>query len=358
MMRFRLYSIMFVSALAACGRETPPAPAEPLADYRSPGAEDAGFVPEDPRLQALVGRAAPALRLQTVDGGSIDLTEIYGRKPVYLKLWATYCIPCREQMPAFEQLAENLGDRVAVIAVNAGFGDDAAKVRAFAQRHGLTMPQAIDDGRLGNWLGLRATPLHLLIGRDGRVRYAGHQDGPALDAALRALLADQSSDASPAVAPVADVTPLRVGDPVPELHLTQPDGTALTVKVAADGQPQALLFTASWCESYLAEIEPQTVADCRRFREAVAQAQAPIAWLGVLSHLWTAPGDVAAYAGESDLAIPFALDADGSVFARFGVRDFPVIALIGADGRLQQMIGPDEADPAAALAAFAQAQSR
>ena len=86
-------------------------------------------------------------------------------------------------MPGFEKIYQSFGDRMDVIAVNAGVGDDAAKVKAFAQEAGMHMPLAIDDGALGAWIKLRATPLHIIIGRDGRVFYTGHQDGPRLDAA-------------------------------------------------------------------------------------------------------------------------------------------------------------------------------
>lgn len=50
----------------------------------------------------LVGHRAPAATLPLLDGGSVALAELAGRKPVYLKFWATWCKPCRKQMPHLE----------------------------------------------------------------------------------------------------------------------------------------------------------------------------------------------------------------------------------------------------------------
>src|SRR6202790_2848187 len=71
--------------------------------------------------RGLVGSPAPRLVLKTIDGDTIDLGNLYGKKAVYLKFWATWCVPCREQMPHFERTYESEGSDVAVIAVNAGF---------------------------------------------------------------------------------------------------------------------------------------------------------------------------------------------------------------------------------------------
>ena len=115
--------------------------------------------------QSLIGQSAPAAVLRTLDGGTIDLAAHYGRKPVYLKFWATWCVPCREQMPGFERIYRQYGKRIDVVAVNVGYSETEADVRAYRAQHGLTMPIALDDGSLGRRLNLRVTPQHVLIGR-------------------------------------------------------------------------------------------------------------------------------------------------------------------------------------------------
>ena len=97
----------------------------------------------------MIGQPAPPVAVTTIDGEKIDLGALYGKKPVYLKFWATWCVPCRQQMPGFEKIYESLGDKIQIIAVDIGLSDDEASVRAYRKKFGLRMPIVIDDGLLG-----------------------------------------------------------------------------------------------------------------------------------------------------------------------------------------------------------------
>ena len=107
---------------------------------------------------SLIGKYAPPLTLTTLDGKTIDLARLYGRKPVYLKFWATWCVPCRLQMQHFENVQRTLGGDIEVVAVNAGFNESRDAVRRYRETMGLTMPIVIDDGRLADALHLRISP--------------------------------------------------------------------------------------------------------------------------------------------------------------------------------------------------------
>jgi peroxiredoxin len=320
----------------------------------TPAQEDPAYIAEDPKLTKLVGQPGPAIKLQMVDGTTIDLKKLYGSKPVYLKLWATYCIPCRAQMPGFEKIFETYGDQMEVIAVNAGVGDDADKVKAFAQKAGMHMPLAIDDGSLGAWIKLQETPLHIIIGRDGRVLYAGHQDGPQLDAALKSAITAKASGPI-ATTDVASITALKPGDIVPAMTLRDSHDRPVEFKTGASSRPRAILFSSVWCESYLKDTEPQSVPKCKFAREEVDRLgkTSGVEWLGVMSHLWTNPGALATYEAEEKPQIPLAVDTDGTVFRTFGIRRFPAIALIDRDGRLVRVMGPDETDIASTVVTLA-----
>jgi thiol-disulfide isomerase/thioredoxin len=323
---------------------------------KQPVPGDPAYVAEEPRFTQLVGTPGPAITLQAIDGGVIDLTEIYGKKPIYLKLWASYCIPCRAQMPKLQKIYESVGDRIQVIAVNAGIGDDAAKATAFATKVGIHMPIAIDDGSLGSWLKMQGTPVHMVIDRDGRVAFVGTQDGPALDAAIQEVLHPGPAQPAPAQTVSAPrVAILKPGDTVPQIMLTGSDGADMPLQYGATGSPRAILFTSTWCEDYLQEIEPRTVERCQRARNEISKlSQAnSVRWLGVVTHLWTTPEDLSAYQKKTRQQLPFAIDTAGTAFRTFGIQRFPAVALIDAHGRLQRIVGPDDTDLAEAVASLA-----
>ena len=84
---------------------------------------------------------APDFRLEVVDGPSVHLTGLGGRL-VFLNFWATWCKPCRREMPAMERLHRTYRDRgLAVVAVN--FRESRAQVKGFLEEMGLTVGGAV-----------------------------------------------------------------------------------------------------------------------------------------------------------------------------------------------------------------------
>ncbi|TWB47060.1 redoxin domain-containing protein [Nitrospirillum viridazoti] len=312
----------------------------------------------------LLGLPGPAATLTTLEGERIDLGAYYGKKPVYLKFWATWCVPCREQMPGFEADYEALGDRMAIIAVNTGFNDKPATVRDFRQKMGLRMPVAVDDGSLAAALNLRVTPQHVVIGRDGRILYVGHLADDKLHQALQAALAEGGSAAGIATAPGhPQEATYKPGDILPGLTTSITTGQAFPVGgPSRDGKPRAVLFFSPWCESYLATSRPAMAAACRQAREVASSLadQGQAHWLGVASGLWASAKDLADYQANPKTPVPsglpLTLDADGHLFRAFGVREVPSLAIIDAKGRITRILGPEEITLATAQRTVAQAR--
>lgn len=298
----------------------------------------------------LIGQPAPAAKLTTLDGKPLDLAGLYGKKPVYLKFWATWCVPCRQQMPGFEAIEQKFGDQIQVIAVNTGFSDDADAIRAYRKELGLTMPIAIDDGTLATALNLRVTPQHVVIGRDGKIMHVGHLEDQALHTALQQAIAEEPQPIAQATSASAAPT-FAVGDKVSNLGIHLLDGRQVDF-AAANQKPRAIVFFAPWCESYLAESRPQTAKNCQFVREEAEKLMASekgVDWLGVSSGLWVSVADLQDYRKSSGSTLPLALNEDDSLFRAFGVRDIPSVVLLDSQNRVARILSPQDRDLADAI---------
>ena len=111
--------------------------------------------------------AAPDFTLVDLAGRRVGLKEFHGRV-VFLNFWATWCGPCRDEMPMMEALHRQFKDRgLAVVAVN--FKEDKASVRHFFDELGLTFQGLLDThGDVSESYGALSLPLTYLIDRNGR----------------------------------------------------------------------------------------------------------------------------------------------------------------------------------------------
>jgi thiol-disulfide isomerase/thioredoxin len=298
--------------------------------------------------RGLVGAPAPRMVVKTIDGETIDLGSRYGKNAVYLKFWATWCVPCREQMPHFEYTYETAGPDLAVIAINAGFDDSLEEIQRYRHQFGITMPIVLDDGRLGAAFNLRVTPQHIVIGRDGLIQFVGHLADQRLDAALlaaRAPLPDTATIGANGAPPPVDAPHYGVGDQLPMKTVQTLDGKSFQFRSHGAGQPTVFVFLSPWCESYLATTRPAISASCRSTREQVsALARARHArWLGVASGLWASPEDLRKYQADYKVRIPLTLDESGTLFRAFSVTNVPTVLVADASGKIVRRVEFDDA---------------
>lgn len=118
-----------------------------------------------------VGNLAPDFTLQTVDGRSVTLRDYTadGGTPVVLNFWATWCPPCRVEMPYFENVNDLYAGDVAVLGLNQA--ESAAVIADYARDHGLTYPLLVDDDmKVNNLYGVLNLPTTIFIDKNGVVR--------------------------------------------------------------------------------------------------------------------------------------------------------------------------------------------
>ena len=122
-------------------------------------------------LKAWAGGPTPALGLTDLAGATHRL-DAYKGKVVIVNFWATWCEPCREEMPSFNRLRKSLdGQPVEMFAVNVGEGE--ARINAFLGKVPVDFPVLLDrDAQASRTWKVRVLPATFIIGTDGRVRYS------------------------------------------------------------------------------------------------------------------------------------------------------------------------------------------
>jgi thiol-disulfide isomerase/thioredoxin len=136
-----------------------------------------------------LGTAAPAAKVETLDGKPADLATYVGKTPVLLEFWATWCANCHELEPTMKAMHAKYGDRVAFVGVAVSINQSPERVKAYVAKHQLPWAQVFD--RRGNASGAYdapATSYVVVLDRAGKVVYTGLGGKQNLEAALRKAL--------------------------------------------------------------------------------------------------------------------------------------------------------------------------
>lgn len=141
-------------------------------------------VPADSPQSVGQGQAAPDFTLNSLAGESITLSELQGKK-VILNFWASWCGPCKDEMPYFQDYYEKYAkeDNVEIVAVNLTHMDEIEKVEEFVDTYGLTFPILImDDKALQNTYKVFTIPSTFMINTKGEIekQHLGPLDVEAL----------------------------------------------------------------------------------------------------------------------------------------------------------------------------------
>ncbi|MEU1809271.1 TlpA family protein disulfide reductase [Micromonospora aurantiaca (nom. illeg.)] len=192
MRRFAYLLVPLLLAAAGCTATTEeperPAPAT-RAERPSPFADCAPLTvapaAASPTSAGKTGDQLPDLTLNCFTGGApVNLRDVEG--PAVINVWASWCPPCRKELPAFQRLSERADGRFQVIGVNSR--DSRGGAQSIGEDYGVDFPMLLDQGdAFQRALERNAFPLTVLVDADGRIRHTD-ATGALDDARLAALL--------------------------------------------------------------------------------------------------------------------------------------------------------------------------
>ena len=250
--------------------------------------------------------------IHLISGEQVSLAQYKGKKPVYLKFWATWCQPCMKEMPHFEHIENIYNKSIKVIGINLGINDDLTTVKNIIKKFGLTMPIAIDEsGDLAQAFRMIGTPYHLLFDKNMNLIHQGHEANESLDNKLSLVSQTKSVDLLNASLLSENETNIK-----------------LTLN---DGKVHALFFTATWCDWYLKDSRPEISKNCslaQRNINRFSKQYPNIIWHGIISRLWTGDKDLLEYKNKFNVDHDLEIDKNNSLFHHYLVKELPTLVLI------------------------------
>lgn len=142
---------------------------EMVEDGLALGGVDESELSGDEEVGTKVGMRAPDLLLQTMDGEVVSLSDFKGKK-VLLNFWATWCPPCRDEMPDMVDFYDAYGDDVEIVAVNVTYSETNPEgIQPFLDEFGVDFTVLKDEDGLvsDSVFGVHVLPTSYIINRDG-----------------------------------------------------------------------------------------------------------------------------------------------------------------------------------------------
>lgn len=202
--------------------------------------------PADMAVSPYPQNAAPDFTLAQLKGEPLTLSALRG-KPTLINFWATWCPPCRRELPALQAAYGAYKDKIGFIAVNVK--EDPATVTALVQELGLNFPIALDpDGQVSNIAyEVRGLPTTVFVDANGVVtaRHIGPLDEAAINGYLKPLLAAEAeraegSNQEESPLPLSTSAPLLPS--APDFTLTAANGETISLQDYRTKSHVALVF--------------------------------------------------------------------------------------------------------------------
>jgi thiol-disulfide isomerase/thioredoxin len=121
-----------------------------------------------------VGAKAPGAVVESLDGKSVDLAQYYGKTPVMIEFWATWCPNCKALEPQMTAAMKKYAGKMKFVGVAVSVNQSPALVKAYAEKHGLAYDVYFDrKGLASDAYDVPATSYIVVVDRQGKVVYTG-----------------------------------------------------------------------------------------------------------------------------------------------------------------------------------------
>ena len=143
----------------------------------------------DERIGIARGSTPEPVVIENLDGESVNLGDYYGRKPVLVQFWATWCEQCEALHPRLVEAYDKYSDRVEFLAVGVGVGQSPRSIRRHLRRHPMPYEVLWDSkGAAVRAFMTPATSHIVILDQAGQVAYTGIGPDQDIDAAIRTVI--------------------------------------------------------------------------------------------------------------------------------------------------------------------------
>jgi thiol-disulfide isomerase/thioredoxin len=133
-----------------------------------------------------IGTKAPAAAVETLDGKPADLSSVFGKGPVVIQFWATWCPTCKGLEPAMTAAQKKYAGKVAFVGVAVSVNQSPRAVQAYSAKHSPTMTHFYDArGKAVGAYDVPATGFVVVVNKAGQVVYTGLGAQQDIDAAIK-----------------------------------------------------------------------------------------------------------------------------------------------------------------------------
>lgn len=278
-------------------------------------------------------RADTDVSATLLDGSRYSSHREDSGRPLLLKFWATWCVACLQEMPAYIQLHEEYGKQVRFLAVNVAVSDPLDRVRKTVNHYKLEMPVAYDQsGELWDRFGIVGTPSYVLLDADGRGLHRSYAHDEGLISRLDQAIGNHTQQDAPTVTE-------KPGEDASRSTTILHDIDGKAVSISPDEKEVLIGYHfATWCASYVSESYPELSTRCREFDK---QIQALLAMdfpdtrlIGFISAYSTSAASAVKFRDARNISHPLVFDEENAYDRFFGSRDFPHITVVAGSGEV------------------------